>query len=454
MSTPSSSLIKPASTHSPAHLRVVSAVCPFCEQPIPHERFDEIKERIETRERERLAEITTRLQTQFAREKTEALEQAQMEATAVLVQEREKAANREAAARVEGRQAVEIAAQETLAAAKQAHQEAQAAMQARIEQAESTRIAAEQSWMALQVELDQTRRDNEVAIEKVQQDALAKEEAIRSEARQVAEAAVHEKLADMERDRQESDAMFRMRIEHTDQARIAAQEAGIALKAQLDQMHHDNEAALEMMKQEAAARETLIRQEAINSTQAAMQEKLAKAEQAKVEADIQTAAAQQQILSLQNTHATQLAERLQEQREALERAQSAVINAEKSAAFEEKMKLSAKVEDLQRTLDKKTAEELGEGAEINLYEVLKKEFEGDRIERINRGQPGADIRHVVINNGKECGTIIYDSKNHNAWRNDFVTKLATDQMAAKAEHAILSTVNFQLAHVIFMCRMG
>jgi hypothetical protein len=48
----------------------------------------------------------------------------------------------------------------------------------------------------------------------------------------------------------------------------------------------------------------------------------------------------------------------------------------------------------------------------------------------------------VIHNGKECGRIIYDSKNHNAWRYEFVTKLAADQMAAKAEHAILSTRKF------------
>lgn len=48
----------------------------------------------------------------------------------------------------------------------------------------------------------------------------------------------------------------------------------------------------------------------------------------------------------------------------------------------------------------------------------------------------------MLHNGKECGSIIYDSKNHNAWRNDFVTKLAIDQMAAKADHAILSTRKF------------
>ncbi|MGR4864202.1 hypothetical protein [Caulobacter sp. LARHSG274] len=37
------------------------------------------------------------------------------------------------------------------------------------------------------------------------------------------------------------------------------------------------------------------------------------------------------------------------------------------------------------------------------------------------------IRHIVMHNGRECGKIIYDSKNHNAWRNEFVTKLKADQ---------------------------
>jgi hypothetical protein len=45
----------------------------------------------------------------------------------------------------------------------------------------------------------------------------------------------------------------------------------------------------------------------------------------------------------------------------------------------------------------------------------------------------------VINNGRECGTIIYDSKNHKRFLNQHVTKLLADQLAAKAEHAILST---------------
>jgi hypothetical protein len=207
-------------------------------------------------------------------------------------------------------------------------------------------------------------------------------------------------------------------------------------------MQRDNAAAIEKVKQDAAVRESEIRREASAAAEAAMQEKIAVIEQAKADAETKCASAEQQIRALQESHETQLSQRLQEQRDALEQAKTEAVNAEKSAAFEEKMKLSAKVEELQRALDKKTAEDLGEGAELDLFEALKSEFEGDRIERVNKGQPGADILHTVMHNGKECGKIIYDSKNHNAWRNEFVTKLATDQMAAKAEHAILSTRKF------------
>ncbi len=44
--------------------------------------------------------------------------------------------------------------------------------------------------------------------------------------------------------------------------------------------------------------------------------------------------------------------------------------------------------------------------------------------------------------GQECGTILYDSKNHNQWRDEHAAKLRRDQLAEKAEHAILSTHKF------------
>src|SRR5207249_1177367 len=54
----------------------------------------------------------------------------------------------------------------------------------------------------------------------------------------------------------------------------------------------------------------------------------------------------------------------------------------------------------------------------------------------------ADIRHDVLHKGAVCGTILIDSKNRQGWQNSYVTKLREDQVAAKAEHAILATMVF------------
>ncbi len=119
--------------------------------------------------------------------------------------------------------------------------------------------------------------------------------------------------------------------------------------------------------------------------------------------------------------------------------------------FEEKQKLTTMVQDLQRRLEKQTADQLGEGAEIDLFDALNEEFPHDRIERIGKGTPGADIKHIVMHNGKEAGVIIYDSKNRNAWRNDYIEKLARDQKAARADHAILATLKFPAnAHQLYV----
>jgi len=116
--------------------------------------------------------------------------------------------------------------------------------------------------------------------------------------------------------------------------------------------------------------------------------------------------------------------------------------------FEETQRLTGKVEDLARQLERKTANELGEGAELDLFESLKQEFEGDQIMRVSKGAAGADSIHDVVHRGKICGRLVYDAKNRNAWRNEYVTKLREDQITAQAEHAILSSLKFPAdAHV-------
>src|ERR1700692_4506900 len=110
--------------------------------------------------------------------------------------------------------------------------------------------------------------------------------------------------------------------------------------------------------------------------------------------------------------------------------------------FEEPQRLTGKLEDLPRQLERKPANERGEGAEIDLFESLKQELECDLIKRVSKGAAGADIIHDVVHGGKVCGRIVYDAKNRNAWRNEYVTKLRQDQITAEADHAILASLKF------------
>jgi len=190
-------------------------------------------------------------------------------------------------------------------------------------------------------------------------------------------------------------------------------------------------ADLEAERQQSALREVRAREEAQKGAEKLVREAGAKVREAEAK-----------VLTLTVQHASAMETGLNEQREIMEQAREDAVNAEKARAFEDNQKLSTKVNDLQRALDKKTNEELGEGAEINIFEALKAEFKDDRIERIPKGAPGADVRHIVMLRGQECGTILYDSKNHNQWRVEHATKLRKDQLAEKADHAILSTHKF------------
>jgi hypothetical protein len=196
------------------------------------------------------------------------------------------------------------------------------------------------------------------------------------------------------------------------------------------------ELAREKAQGEAAVRSKIVALEAANTAlQEAMNERLAAAE-------LQTQAALSQYEALAADQEQILVKRLQEQAELIQREKQEAVNTVNAKHFEETQRLTGKLEDLARQLERKTANELGEGAEIDLFESLKQEFEGDQIKRVSKGAAGADIIHDVVNGGKTCGRIVYDAKNRNAWRNEYVTKLRQDQIAAEAEHAILSSLKF------------
>jgi len=338
-----------------------------------------INRRIETRERERFGEVTARLKEQFAREKADADTKAR-------------------------------------------------------------------------TALEQVRKDGAAALEKLQAEAEAREAAAREQARKGAEAAAQEKLTAAERARKQTEAALQARITAAEQAKTTAEQVGAGLRSQLQAANQAAKDAIEAVKQEAAAKEAAAREQGRKAAEAAMQERLVEAERQRAEAiagvqakltaaEEAKQAAEQQVHALKEAQETVIKERVHEVREALEAAKTAAVLAEQAKAFSERQKLQAKVQDLQRQIEQERAHELGEGAEIDLFEELKRAFD-DRITRVKKGTPGADIIQEVLHHGKVCGRIIYDSKNRNKWDGRYVSKLREDQLAAKAEHAILSSLKF------------
>src|SRR4029078_5026313 len=84
----------------------------------------------------------------------------------------------------------------------------------------------------------------------------------------------------------------------------------------------------------------------------------------------------------------EIQEGLLRQKEDVQREKEAQVLAEKDKV----LKLQSELADMQRKLEGKTANELGEGSEIDLFEQLKATFEGDRIPRAaTRGNRGHGI---------------------------------------------------------------
>ncbi len=152
---------------------------------------------------------------------------------------------------------------------------------------------------------------------------------------------------------------------------------------------------------------------------------------------------EEQQLTLKKQLAAQAEKNLQEElakeRQILERDREQREKKLKAEFTREHEKTKNKVAKLERQLQKKTPNELGDGAEIDLFEELRSLFKGDHFSRVPKGEQGADIHHEIYHKGQSCGKIIYDSKNRQGWQATYASKLRADQTAAGAAHAILST---------------
>jgi len=233
------------------------------------------------------------------------------------------------------------------------------------------------------------------------------------------------------------------------------------LAALTDQFERDKaaaearaKAALEQARAEAASaaeqRLQAVRGEAVKAAEAAMLAKLAETRGKLAEAEQAKAAALAQTAALKAEQDTAVTERVAQMQETLQRERDATVLAERAKV----LKLQSELADMQRKLEGKSAHELGEGSEVDLFEQLRTAFEGDRIQRVPKGVNGADVIHEVIHNNKVCGKIVYDAKNRDAWQNGFATKLRADKLAQGADHAILSSNKFPKDKSQIHCQDG
>ena len=213
-------------------------------------------------------------------------------------------------------------------------------------------------------------------------------------------------------------------------------------------------AALEQARAEAAAaaeqRVQAARSEAVKAAETAMLAKLAETQGKLAQAEQAKAAALAQTAAVKAEQDAAVAQRVAQMQETLQKERDATVLAEKAKV----LKLQSELADMQRKLEGKSAHELGEGSEVDLFEQLRAAFEGDRIQRVPKGVNGADVIHEVIHNNKVCGKIIYDAKNRDAWQNGFATKLRSDKLAQGADHAILSSNKFPKDKSQIHCQDG
>lgn len=239
----------------------------------------------------------------------------------------------------------------------------------------------------------------------------------------------HDKFEDIKR---------RMSAEHD--ARMAAMREEFAREKAAT--HAKAQAVVEQARAEAAAvAEQKVRaaqSEAKAAAEAAMLQRFGDLQAKLVEAQQARAVVHNEMAALKAAQEEALSLRIQEARETLQRDKETAVLAEKSKV----LKLQTELADMQRKLEGKSAHELGEGSEVDLFEQLRTTFETDRIRRVGKGVNGADVVHEVVHNGRVCGKIIYDAKNRNAWQNEFASKLRADKLAEGADHAILSSNKF------------
>lgn len=230
------------------------------------------------------------------------------------------------------------------------------------------------------------------------------------------------------------------------EAEIAAARTQIeeAKNIELANLQLQNAAALQKQKDEAALQRNAAVEEGKTIASAALQQTIERmaGEQSEAkskleEAERQKLAAITELAKSKEQQEVVVAQRAAEVRTAMDKSKAEEINSIKAQHAEEARTLNDQI----AALKKRVAAEEGEGADVKLLDVLKAHFPSDEFKPVGKGA-GADLIHVIMNNRKACGKIVYDTRNRNSWNPSFATRLRDDMVSEKADHGVLTTNKF------------
>jgi hypothetical protein len=133
-------------------------------------------------------------------------------------------------------------------------------------------------------------------------------------------------------------------------------------------------------------------------------------------------------------------ESVSEVREKAKKAAESILTLKIKEKEEQITSMQRKIEELSRKAEQGSQQLQGEAMELSLEETLRSKFLHDSIEPVPKGEFGGDVIHRVSSPaGLSCGTILWESKRTKHWSDGWLSKLRSDQRAAKAEISILVT---------------
>jgi hypothetical protein len=260
--------------------------------------------------------------------------------------------------------------------------------------------------------LASTRKQFEEQLLQKDQDIAQREQGIREQQKQLAEA----KRSQEEQVAEQVTAQLK-----TERQRVIAEESKKAKQAAADEL-------------EQKARELAELNEVLKVRDA----KLAEAQQAQAELIKKQRELDDAKRELELTIEKRVQDSLSEvrnlaKREAEEGLKFKVMEKDQTIAS-----MQQKIEELKQKAEQGSQQLQGEVQELELENLLRAKFPFDSIEPVAKGEFGGDVlQRVVSPAGQGAGSILWEAKRTKNWSDGWLVKLREDQRRAKADVAVL-----------------